>query len=134
MNGAMRGAAARSTPYGADGYVNFRPALWALNGVRAGDSKAVLVQVRTGGLPADLTGMTITAQARQTAIDPDPPALTALITPDDLTEGRFFLRWDPDEVRDVLGPDGFWRGVWDCQVDVTTIVAGPITCESDVTR
>jgi hypothetical protein len=122
------------TPQGADGYVDFRPALWALTGVRAGDSKAILVQVNSGGAPANLTGMTITAQARQTAVDPDPPALTGLITPDNLLQGRFFLRWDPDEVRSVLGPDGFWRGVWDCQLDVTTIVAGPITCESDVTR
>jgi len=122
------------TAQGADGAVDFRPALWAMVGVRAGDSKAILVQVNTGGLPADLTGMEITAQARHTAIDPDPPALTALITPDNLTAGRFFLRWDPDEVRAVLGTTGYWRGVWDCQIDVTTIVAGPITCEMDVTR
>lgn len=117
--------------------LSFAPAAWDLVGVRAGDDRAFLVVVSDGLDPVDLTGMTITSQARTTA--PDPVVmLTALVTPDDLAGGSFYLSWDGDEVRSVLAGAASWSGVWDCQLDdagtVTTIVAGKITCEMDVTR
>jgi len=117
--------------------VDLSPAEVDLRGIRAGDLNRVAFTVHVGGAPVDLTGATITAQAREFA--GSATALDAHVTPDaDPTSGRFTMRWDGDEIRTLLGSATTWQGVWDVQIaqgpDTTTIAHGSFACELDVTR
>jgi hypothetical protein len=92
-----------------------------------------------GGDPWDLTGSTVTAQARASRIAADPPALTATVTVIDATDGTVEIAWDGEEIRAALGAESTWEGVWDLQVvesggDILTAVAGRFLAEMDVTR
>ena len=115
------------------------PAYVDITGVRAGDRNQMTITVRLDGSPVDLTGQTVTAQARKTTNAPDPPAVTAVIEVTDAAAGALILRWPGDAVRAVLGTATKWDGVWDMQVqgsseDPVTVAAGKFAAVSDVTR
>jgi hypothetical protein len=114
------------------------PAVVDLSGVRAGDRNAVHVAITANGAPMDLTGQTVTAQARKAADD----AVSVDGVIEDLvpTAGTFTLRWPGDDIRDLFVPPAVkWEGVWDLQTqavaeDPVTIIAGKFSAELDVTR
>jgi hypothetical protein len=119
--------------------VNLGPACIDIEGVRAGDRNTVTITLHQGGVPLDLTGLTLTSQVRKKATDVDPPALTAEITVVDAPNGKATLRWPGDDVRALVNGSAKWAGVWDLQVasgpdDPTTVVAGKWSAETDVTR
>jgi hypothetical protein len=114
--------------------LSFRPPIRNLVGVRAGDDTEMAITLTRAGVAVDLTDSTIEAQARAAPADPDPPALTADITVTDSEAGRFTVVWPGDQVRTVLGTAEKWQGYYDIQVDDTTVLAGTIGCEQDVTR
>lgn len=87
----------------------------------------------------DLTGATITAQARLTKKDPV-LAAEAVITETDLANGTFHVGW-PASVRDLVDAEATdkWVGVWDLQIVmpsglVRTRAGGRMTFTYDVTR
>ncbi len=106
--------------------------------VRAGDRNLFKVKLVQDGSPIDLTGLTIEAQARVTALAAV-IAVSALITVTDEAEGEFDMSWPGDDVRTLLGTKSGWTGVWDLQIssgssDPQTLMAGAFTVEPDVTR
>lgn len=114
------------------------PAVANLTGVRANDRNLIQVTVYSGGVPMDLTGFTVTAQARKAATDAD-PAVTAEIEILDAVAGKVSLRWPGADVSTALAGALTFTGVWDLQVsdgvvDPITICAGTFAAESDVTR
>lgn len=118
--------------------LNIGPAVVDLSGVRAGDRNAVHVALTANGVPLDLTGLTITAQARK--VENDPAALDAVIEDQVAAAGTFTLRWPGDDVRALfVPPNTKWSGVWDLQTakvgeDPVTVVAGKFDAVLDVTR
>jgi hypothetical protein len=115
------------------------PAAVNLVGVRAGDRNLFGIALVEGETPVDLTGLTATAQARKSATDPDPAALTAVVEVIDAPGGRLTVRWPGAAVTAVLAGAATWAGVWDLQIgstgaDPVTLVAGTFTAETDVTR
>lgn len=119
--------------------LDMTPAVLDIVGVRAGDSNTRSFKLSADGQPWDLTGMTVTAQARKKHTDPDPPALTAAITMTGAALGEFLLSWPGDQVTALLGAATAWAGVWDLQVrsgsDLpVTVLAGKFQCAADVTR
>jgi hypothetical protein len=119
--------------------VQFGPAVVDCLGVRSGDKNQMSVVVSQDGAPMSLTGATCTAVARKVITDPDPPALTAVVTVTDAAAGALSVRWPGDAVRTLLGTALKWDGVWDLQIatsgqDPVTIAAGKISLEQDVTR
>ena len=119
--------------------VNLRPATLDLTGIRAGDRNTINVALTSAGAPMDLTGYTISAQARKTPQTADPPAIAADVTVTDAPGGLFTLRWPGDAVRTALADQASWTGVWDLQLDngtadPWTVVAGAFTADMDVTR
>jgi hypothetical protein len=117
--------------------VPFGPATVNVAGVRAGDTNDMQVTIISGGTPMDLTGVTVSAQARELSTD-ETPAITATVTVTDAAGGVVVVLWDGDDVRGVLAGAGRWDGVWDLQVDnagdVTTVAAGTFEAVMDVTR
>ena len=94
------------------------------------------------GDPWDLTGATVTAQARRTATDPV-VALTASVTPVDAAQGIFAVSWDGNAVRALLDGEASWQGMWDLDVleagraadgESVTVADGAVLAEMDVTR
>lgn len=119
--------------------VQFGPAVVDLVGVRAGDRNTMSVVVSQDGAPLNLAGATVAAVARKTITDPDPPALTAVVTVTDGAAGAISVSWPGAAVRTLLGTALKWDGVWDLQLtvggqDPVTIAAGKISLEQDVTR
>lgn len=118
--------------------VSLAPANLDMLGVRAGDRNLVQLTFLAGGLPLDLTGATIEAQARLTPTDAA-AAVTGEIDVTDAAAGQLDLRWPGDDVRTLLGAEESWSGVWDLQStmpgeDPVTLVAGRFTAAMDVTR
>lgn len=115
--------------------VEFGPAPLDLNGIYAGDSNPLEVTLTVGDDPVDLTGATVTAQARKTKLDTE-IALTALIVVTDDVGGVCIISWDGDEIRDLLidCDKDTWQGVWDFQVDDQTLLGGKFKAQMDVTR
>lgn len=119
--------------------INLAPATLDIAGIRAGDRNLIEMTLRSGGIPTDLSGVTLTAQARGAATDSS-ASLTAEIVITDPAAGVFTMRWDGDDVRTLL--DGAaaasWKGVWDLQLgtepDAVTVVAGAFSVDLDVTR
>lgn len=114
------------------------PACVAITGVRAGDRNLITATVTAKGQPVDLTGKTLSAQARKTA-QSTATALDAVIAVVDALAGDITIRWPGDDVTALLAGKATWSGVWDLQVaepglDPLTIAAGPFTAEMDVTR
>jgi hypothetical protein len=118
--------------------VPFGPARADIKGVRAGDLNEMQVTLTAGGNAFDLTGRTVTAQARQKATSAS--ALDAVVTVlGDPLDGIVTVRWPGDDVRSLLAGRRVWKGVWDLQVgdgvaDPTTVIAGSFQAEMDVTR
>lgn len=119
--------------------VNLAPLPFDILGVRAGDSNETEFTITNRGVAVNLTGMTVRAQARVSAVDTT-VAIEATVTMTSPTTGKFLLAWDGDDVRTLLAGDLTWEGVWDLQIlepsDVLpeTILAGRWTAEMDVTR
>jgi len=114
------------------------PACVDITGVRAGDRNEMAFTITSAGAPVDLTGQTLSAQARKKATDPS-PAVTAIITVTDAVAGKGTMRWPGAEVRTSLGTADKWTGVWDLQAgdpasDPVTLVAGKFSAVLDVTR
>jgi hypothetical protein len=105
--------------------------------IRAGDRNLFTLKLTTKGLPFDLTGLTVEAQARLTPLDPA-IAVTAVINVLDAEQGLLEMRWPGEDVRALLADNSNWNGVWDLQVgngsDPQTLMAGVFTVEPDVTR
>ena len=114
------------------------PATVDVTGVRAGDRNLFTVTIKSAGTPVDLTGFTVTAQARKTSIDVE--NLVAVVTLTDPTNGTITIRWPGDAVTTLLAGAESWAGVWDLQIDdgsaddPVTIVAGKFAAVMDVTR
>jgi hypothetical protein len=113
------------------------PATVDLTGIRAGDQNQISCTVTTGGVPLDLTGKEVTAQARLTPTDAS--ALDAVIEITRPTLGEFNLRWPGAAVAEMLAGKPKWQGVWDLQVsepgqDALTLIAGKFAAVMDVTR
>ena len=105
----------------------------------AGDTVQAAFRLLADGDPWDLTGATLTAQARRTSSDPDPAALTATVTVTDVVGGVALVKWDGEAIRALLGDASAWEGVWDMQVveaggTIRTVVAGRFIAAMDVTR
>lgn len=116
--------------------VSLAPAVVDIAGVRAGDANQMTVSITAGGVPVDITGMTVSAQARLTPTAPD--ALSAVVTILDPLAGSVLLEWPGDAVATLLGAATTWRGVWDLQLEnagaVQTLAAGRFAADMDVTR
>lgn len=115
------------------------PAEVNITGVRAGDRNTITVRILSGGVPLDLTGMTVSSQVRKAAIDADPPSIEAECTVTDGPGGVASIHWPGDDVRGVLAGAANWAGVWDVQIaagaaDPVTIAAGTWQADMDVTR
>lgn len=113
------------------------PACANITGVRGGDRNIMTVRITSNGLPVNLTGKTLTAQARKTPLDTS--ALDAVVTVTDALDGRVELRWPGAQVATLLGTKKSWTGVWDLQIaepglDPLTVAAGTFAAEMDVTR
>jgi hypothetical protein len=117
--------------------IDLTPPSVSLFGVRAGDQVPISVTITRAGQPFDLTGWTVTAQARATPAAPD-PALQAAVTVSDAAAGKLLLMWPGDDVRVLLAGADHWTGVWDLQVDdgamVMTLLQGRFRADMDVTR
>ena len=119
--------------------VNLGPACIDIEGIRAGDRNLVTLTLTQGGVPLNLTGLTLTSQVRKKATDPDPAALEAEVLLTEPVDGKCTLRWPGDDVRTLVNGAAKWTGVWDLQVasgaeDPVTLAAGKWSAETDVTR
>jgi hypothetical protein len=120
--------------------VPFGPAVVNIVGIRAGDLNEMTLTLTSGGLPLDLTGQTLAAQARLKTTSAGAPALAAVITVvGNPVNGVATVRWPGDDVRTMLAGKASWAGVWDLQVDngvddPVTLAAGSFKAEMDVTR
>ena len=118
--------------------INLAPAAVDVSGIRAGDRNLFQLTIRQSGQPINLTGYTVTAQARTTA--EDVTHLDAVCTITAPTAGKVDVRWPGDDVRTWLGTESVLKGVWDLQLadgtsaDPWTVIAGSFAAESDVTR
>ena len=88
--------------------VNLAPAEIDVLGVRAGDRNLFRVTVKVTGSAMDLTGYTVTAQARTKA--DDPVSLEAVCTITDAVGGKIDIRWPGDAVRTWLAASSPIRG------------------------
>ena len=118
--------------------VPFGPACVNLTGVRAGGRNLMSATITAKGTPVDLTGFTLSAQARKKSTDPT-VALQAEITVVDAVAGEVTIRWPGEDVTLLLAGKASWDGVWDMQMDDTlsdpvTIVEGKFNAVMDVTR
>jgi hypothetical protein len=115
------------------------PACIDLTGLLANDRNMFAAHLHVGSTPVDLTGLTLTAQARLTAIAADPPVLTAVVNIVAPLTGDITVSWPGSQVATALGTAAKWRGVWDLQADngvddPQTLMGGKIAASWDVTR
>lgn len=120
--------------------INLSPAEVNVAGIRAGDRNLFQLTIRQSGVALNLTGYTITAQAR--TAPPDPEALDADVEITNAVAGKCDVRWPGDAVRTWLGTNTVQKGVWDLQLlntgdpgsDPWTIIAGTFAAELDITH
>lgn len=115
------------------------PALLDLKGVRAGDRNLIAFTFTSDDVAVNLTGSTVTAQARKSASTVDPPALVADVVVVDAVNGKVTVAWDGEDVRALLDGAEAWSGVWDLQIltppdEPVTVVGGSFGAVMDVTR
>lgn len=115
------------------------PACIDLTGLLANDRNMFAAHLRVGATPVNLTGLTLTAQARVTAQAANPPTLTAVVTVVNAPNGDITVAWPGSQVATALGTAAKWKGVWDLQADngvddPQTLVGGKIAAAWDVTR
>jgi hypothetical protein len=113
------------------------PAPLDITGIRAGDRNEFGITLTSNNAPLNLTGYTVTAQARNTHADVD--MVAAVVTITSATNGQLTLRWPGDLIRTWLATKIRATGVWDMQIkpaagDPITVAAGAFTAEMDVTR
>jgi hypothetical protein len=102
-----------------------------------GDANSFPVEISNDGTIVDISGYDFQAQARKTAADAA-PAVTATCTILDGPNGLMEVAWG--DLRELLGTDAAWSGVWDMQVTPDgaglprTLLAGTFTVSLDVTR
>lgn len=108
--------------------------------VYAGDSNREAYEFLADGMPWDLTGAVIAAQARAEAPDEE-VAATAIVTVVDAALGRYTVEWDGEgELRALLAGQEEWAGVWDLEVLEAgetlprSLLYGTFTVLMDVTR
>lgn len=118
--------------------ISLAPAVVDVSGIRAGDRNLFQLTLRQSGQPINLTGCTITAQARTDSTDTE--FLDAVCTVTSAIDGQLDVRWPGDAVRTWIGTGTAQQGVWDLQLDdgVTgdpwTVISGNFAAELDVTR
>lgn len=109
--------------------------------IYAGDGVALQVVAKnSAGVAINLTG-TVKAQIRITKSAPDPPAAVFTVDSTNAATGILILRLTGAQTLGLvagLGDDGF-RGFWDCQwqaagSEPTTLLAGAVVCDTDVSR
>ena len=98
------------------------PACVNLTGVRANDRNSAAMHLHDGPTPTDLTGLTLTAQARAVASDQGSPVLTADVTVVNAANGDIVVSWPGADVATLLANGAgpvlkSWKGVWDIQAD-----------------
>lgn len=113
------------------------PAVLDIAGVRAGDLNEFAMTLTANNQPVNLSGYTITAQARNNQSDTE--MISAVVTVVDAAKGKITIRWPGDLIRTWLASKVRATGVWDMQLkpatgDPTTVVAGTFAAELDVTR
>lgn len=99
--------------------------------VSRGDTDGIPIDIREGGVAADLTGRTFTAQLRRSA-----NATTAVDVEVDTTDadtGRLVLRLDP-AVTETLSGDYQWDLEQVVGGTVRTLLKGTWSFDPDVTR
>jgi hypothetical protein len=105
----------------------------------AGDRNDFVLSFTSAGDVWNMTGATISAQARKKKTS-SVASLTATVTAVDEATGQWLLEWDGDEVRSTLGGLASWEGFWDLQVLESgqtypiTLLRGSVTIYLDVTR
>jgi hypothetical protein len=117
--------------------ISLAPAVLDVSGIRAGDRNIFQITIRTGGKALNLTGYTITAQARTTTADTE--HLDAEVTITNALGGVCLVRWPGDDVRDWLDGQSSAKGVWDLQLvtgssDPWTVLTGSFAAEMDITH
>lgn len=117
--------------------IDLSPARLDISGIRANDRNLITATITSGGVPMNLTGKTVEAQARLTAVDV--AMLSAVITVTNAAAGAITIRWPGAAVATLLAGAAKWSGVWDLQVttpseDPLTVTAGTFAAEMDVTR
>jgi hypothetical protein len=70
-----------------------------------------VVEFLAGGDPWPLTGAVLTAEGRADVSDVA-PAITAVVTEIDITDGLFNVEWPAAQVEALLGSSDYWEGVW----------------------
>lgn len=118
--------------------VNLAPACVEITGVRAGDRNLIAVTVNDHGVPVNLTGMVPLSQVRKTPVD-TLVAISADVQFVDAAAGKITIRWDGEDVRDLLAGAKRWKGFWDLQFkasgeDPVTYASGPWSAEADVSH
>lgn len=118
--------------------INLGPAVVDVSGIRAGDRNLFQLTIRQGGQPVNLTGYTITAQARVTT--GDTAHLDAVCAITNAVAGTVDVSWPGTDVLTWLGAKPIQKGVWDLQLDdgtgadPWTVISGSFAAELDVTR
>jgi hypothetical protein len=108
--------------------------------VYSGDENRMVLQVLAGGVPMDLTGVEIAAQARSDRLPATAVGVDAVVVPVDAAMGLFALTWDGEVLRTLIGSEPSWVGVWDLQllglgkVLPESPLGGTFTAMPDVTR
>jgi hypothetical protein len=110
-----------------------------LTGLLANDRNMFAAHLHTGATPTNLTGLTLTAQARAAADDTSPVVLTAVVDVVNAATGDITVRWPGAQVATALAGVKKWKGVWDLQADngvddPQTLMGGKIEATWDVTR
>lgn len=119
--------------------ISLTPPVVNISGVRAGDRNLLNATLSSEGVPVDLTGQVLTAQARKKSTDTE-IACSAVVETVDPAAGTVTIRWPGEDVRTMLAGAPTWKGVWDLQMapdensDAVTLCAGSFAAEMDVTR
>lgn len=99
--------------------------------VARGDTDGIPIDITEGGIAADLTGRTYTAQLRRSANSTT--AVDVEVDTTDAATGRLVLRLDP-AVTETLSDDYEWDLEQDDGGTVRTLLAGIWHFQPDVTR
>ena len=109
------------------------PATYPLS-LRIGDTETVSVTLQTSaGAPIDITGRTYAAQVRATA-DAASPLATFTCTITNAAAGQFACTLSATTTAALSTGIGVWDLAETYGTTVTTLLAGPVRIDQDVTR